>query len=155
MTSTLEPRLPHPERETDTDITPWPCWRMACLSHERKQLLSTGALRKAGITQWLPGATSGVLRSVFLSNAGFNCLTLQISFCTCLLPTLLVCLTSSSQPNSPSTFHHFLLAADSLRGDKASPRRRCCRHPPGTRFSDLRSRPARAITEELSFRKMA
>lgn len=27
---------------------------MACLSHERKQLLSTGALRKPGITQWLP-----------------------------------------------------------------------------------------------------
>lgn len=31
---------------------------------------------------------------------------------TCLLPTLLVGLTSLSQPNSPSTFHHFLLAAE-------------------------------------------
>lgn len=33
-------------------------------------------------------------------------------FSTCLLPTLLVGLTSLSQPNSPSTFHHFLLAAE-------------------------------------------
>lgn len=31
---------------------------------------------------------------------------------TCLLPTLLVGLTSLSQPSSPSTFHHFLLAAE-------------------------------------------
>lgn len=84
------------------------------------------------------------------SNASFHRLARQRSLRTCLLPALLVCLTSSSPPNSPSTFHHFLLAADSLQRDKAS-----CGHPTAARTSDLGSRPAGTTTEGLSFREAA
>lgn len=98
-------------------------------------------------------APDGTLTFFCQTPASTASLCSSASLRTCLLPALLACLTSSSPPNSPSAFHHFLLAADSWQRDKVGPPR--CRHPPGTRSADLRSGPAGTLTEALSFQKAA
>jgi hypothetical protein len=68
---------------------------------------------------------------------------------TCLLPTLLVGLTSLSQLKSPSTFHHFLLAAEIrslltlLHSQYQAPGSDCCW-----------LRRAWPMTQQLSFQKV-